>query len=299
MNKINFSKIPKSNIEHLVLLKSRGMTVINEERALFILDKISYFRLSGYWFQNYIDLNSKMFIKGTTFEGAFDKYCFDKEFRKIILSELEKIEVAVRAKIINSLSLKYNDPFWFENSNLFQSTIKHEALLDKLKIDFKKSDELFVSSFKKKYSNELPPSWIMLEITTFGSLSKLYENLNNYDKRMIAKYFNLPEKVFESWLHSIVYIRNVCAHHTRLWNRKLTISPKLLRNTEMGWSSNYNNNNSSYFIILIITYLLKTVNPHSTLKAKLINLFDNFTMIDNKIMGFSPSWMDEDIWQNN
>ncbi|MBS3999166.1 MAG: Abi family protein [Desulfobulbaceae bacterium] len=298
MKKIEFQKAPKSKEEQLEILKNRGMVVKNEERALFLLEHISYYRLSGYWFENYIDWETKMFRNGTSFEDSFDKYCFDKEFRKLVLSELEKIEVSIRASIINTLSIKYSSPFWFQNVNLFKDVTKHTKLLEQLDKDFFRSDELFVQSFKKKYIEKLPPSWIILEITSFGTLSKIFENLKPYDKRLIANKFELPEKVFVSWLHTLIYIRNVCAHHTRLWNRNLTISPKLLNNETNNWSKEYVVNNKSYFVVLIIRYILKTINPKSTFKDKLVELFKNYPMINPNLMGFSENWEQEQIWQS-
>jgi len=238
MKKDKFCKIPKSVDEQLELLKERGMIIEDEVKALFLLEKISYFRLSGYWFNYYINRDEKVFSKSITFGEAFNIYLFDKDLRKIILSELEKIEIAVRAEVVNTLSMKYMYPFWFSDLNLFKDKPKQVLLIDRLKDDFNRSDELFVESFKNKYSDEIPPSWIILEITSFGTLSKIFKNLNNVDKRIIANKFYLPEKVFESWLHTLVYIRNVCAHHTRLWNRNITIAPKILHNKKNDWMIN-------------------------------------------------------------
>lgn len=297
MNQTEFQKEPKTSEELLSILQNRGMFVENETRAKFLLKQISYYRLSGYWFSSYINLETKMFHQGVSFEQAFNKYCFDKDFRKLLLSELEKIEVSVRANIINTLSIKYQSAYWYLDSKIFRDYDKHNKLLIKLKEDFNRSDELFVKSFKDKYLNDYPPSWIMLEITSFGSLSKLFENINLYDKRLISNEYQLSEKVFGSWLHSLVYIRNVCAHHTRLWDRKLTISPIIMNKLKNGWSAKYIMNKSSYYIILIIRYLLKTINPNSTFKTKLIDLFSKYPNIDITLMGFPKNWVDDNFWE--
>jgi abortive infection bacteriophage resistance protein len=118
---------------------------------------------------------------------------------------------------------------------LFRSSYIYAKTIEKFEKDFKDSREDFIIRFKEKYNNPLPPSWMMLEITSFGSLSFVYSNLKpGRDKRTIANYFGLNERTFESWIHSIIYVRNICAHHGRLWNRDYSIAaniPTSLPNT--------------------------------------------------------------------
>ncbi|HOG73259.1 MAG TPA: Abi family protein, partial [Tenuifilaceae bacterium] len=106
----------------------------------------------------------------------------------------------------------------------FSNPVKHADTLSKIAIEYSRSDEEFAKAFKNKYSDPMPPSWMMLEVSSFGTLSSLYNYLHpSWDKREIAKHFGLADKVFSSWLHSIVYLRNICAHHARLWNREMQI----------------------------------------------------------------------------
>jgi len=125
-------------------------------------------------------------------------------------------------------SLSYG-PFCFENPALFANTVKHATTLSKLGEEFNRSDEDFINAFRSKYSNNLPPAWMLAEIASFGILSMLYKNLKpSKEKRDIAHHFGLADRVFETWLHAIVYLRNVCAHHSRLWNRTMSIVPQFL-----------------------------------------------------------------------
>jgi abortive infection bacteriophage resistance protein len=114
MCKVPFTKVALTYEAQLQLLRDRGLSIDDEPKALFLLEKISYYRLSGYWFPLLANKKDHFFKPGATFETAFKLYCFDKELRKLFISELEKIEVAIRAKMIYVLSHEYG-PFWFQN----------------------------------------------------------------------------------------------------------------------------------------------------------------------------------------
>lgn len=225
-----YAKPALSFAEQLSQLKERGLIFHNEPKALHRLQVISYFRLSGYWFPLLADKQNHTFKHDSFFETAFDIYKFDRELRLLILRELEKIEVAVRSLMINTLSIN-RGAFWYIDSANLSNPAKHANTLTKIREEHKRSDEEFIQSYNDKYADSLPLSWMMLEVSFFGILSSLYSNLiHGKDKREIAAYFGLSDKALASWLHSIVYLRNICAHHSRLWNREMRIQPIVPRN---------------------------------------------------------------------
>jgi abortive infection bacteriophage resistance protein len=67
------------------------------------------------------------------------------------------------------------------------------------------------------------------ELLSFGALSKMYASLRTSLRKTIAATFDQPEPIFMSWVHTLVAIRNTCAHHSRVWNRELAITPMLPR----------------------------------------------------------------------
>ena len=226
----------------------------DENKALHLLKNISYYRFSGYWYPLLADKQNHIFKPNADFETAFNIYKFDREFRKMIISELEKIEVAVRSKMAYIFSTAHN-AFWIEDASLFANLQIHQSTLEKIQEEFNRSDEEFIIAFKSKHSNRFPPSFILLEITSFGALSRLYGNLKSGKiKRDIARSFGLPDVAFASWLHSIVYIRNVCAHHSRIWNRPLSIQPLFPRNTTYEWLTNKQVGiNRVYYVLSMIS----------------------------------------------
>jgi len=280
-----------------MLLKSRGMIFPDENKALHLLERIGYYRLSSYWYPLYADKKNHIFKNNANFETAFNLYKFDRELRKIISAEIEKIEIAVRSKMIYELSIAYN-PFWIEDVNLFSSADNFKITLDKIIEEYSRSNEEFIISFKSKYTNQLPPSFIILEITSFGTLSRLYRNLkSSRAKRNIAKSFGLSDTVFDSWLHSLTSIRNMCAHHSRVWNNLLKIQPLLPRKPKNKWFKNKNiHTNRIFYVLSIIVYFLNSVNPNHTFKQKLEKLFLKYPNVDKSAMGFPVDWQNEPIW---
>lgn len=297
MQKSIYSKTFISCADQIPLLKMRGMKFADEHKALHLLENISYYRLSGYWYPLLIDKKSHFFKPNATFEIAFNLYKFDRELRKLILSELEKIEVAVRTKMTHILSLVYGT-FWIEDASLFSNQSIHQSTIDKIQDELTRSDEEFILSFKSKYSNSFPPSFILLEITSFGALSRLYSNLKSgKPKRDIAKSFGLPDIVFASWLHSLVYIRNVCAHHARIWNRPMSVQPLFPKSASETWLHDRQIGiNRVFYALSMVIYLLNVVNPNHTFKQKIETLFKKYPNVDRSAMGFPVNWKLEPLW---
>jgi abortive infection bacteriophage resistance protein len=289
MPKVPYTKKALSYTEQLSTLKERGLIIENEEKSIHLLEQISYYRLSAYWYPLLEEPKSEhRFKPNTTFEIGFNLYCFDRELRKFIQAELEKVEISVRAKMIYEFWHNH-DAFWFLNKIHYHSEGKFNQLIEKLKDAVKKSDEDFIKSFKDKYSDPMPPACMILEVSSFGNLSSLFGNLKRGSKeaRNIANYYGLDEKTFSSWLHSLTYVRNLCAHHSRLWNRIMDISPAIpispkrmfIKNTilpnHIKPEQPFINNNRVYYLLSILIYLMNTINPKHRIKNKFLD-FRNY-----------------------
>ena len=222
--------------DQLQQLKSRGVSVDDDDKATFLLENVSYYRLSGYWYPFLTTpKSSHIFKPDSNFNHAFSIYCFDRELRKLVNSEIEKIEVAIRAKMIYILSHSHG-AFWFNNSAIFTNNNHFNNTIGILTTEYNRSQEDFIKAFRLNYIDPLPPSWMLLEIASFGTLSKLFANLRpGRDKRAISQHFGLDENTFESWVHALVYIRNICAHHARLWNKKFHIYPAIPTSSSKQW----------------------------------------------------------------
>lgn len=281
--------------DQITLLKSEGLIFMDEEKANHLLQNISLFRFKSY-LKPFRLQNSKTFKPNSTFEAAYSLYKFDSELRKMICSELEKIEVSIRAQL--SLTISQNAGiFWFTDSSNFKLKQLHNNLLTTLKSELDRSDEEAIVDFRTKYTNDFPPSWMTFEISSFGTLSKLYSWLNSgLSRRKVASYYGLSDTVMISWLHSLVYIRNICAHHGRLWNKQMSINPIVPRKLKLPFVSIPKETKKLYYILSTILYFLQTVNPKNTFVSRFTQFIDKYPQVDLNAMGFPKDWQQEPLW---
>lgn len=116
-----YNKPALTYAQQIQQLKDRGLIIENDSKAVHLLENLSYYRLSAYWYPLLSEPKSAhQFKPSSSFNRAFKLYCFDREFRKIISAEIEKIEVSVRAKMIYILSHNHG-PFWYSNRSLFSN----------------------------------------------------------------------------------------------------------------------------------------------------------------------------------
>ncbi len=298
---MNFQKPPISIHEQIQLLKARGLVIKDEKRAAHYLSNISYYRLRAYTypFQNNQD-SFHPFVKPVSFENIIELYVFDRKLRLLIFDGLEKIEIAFRTKAIYQYAIS-NGAHWHENQNLYTNKDRFIRDLNKLYEEVDRSNETFIKHYKKVYSQPPnPPAWMSLEVASLGLLSKLFQNLKmSPEKKNIANQFGLAHPhILESWMHAFAHLRNICAHHGRIWNRRLTTTPKIPTNTLFEFLENkaiYPN--KIYAILSCITYILHIISPGNTFNIRLKELMQSCSLIDEKEMGFTINWEQEKIWQ--
>lgn len=316
MSKRTYTKPPKSFQDQLQQLKDRNLTVDDDDKALKYLANISYYRLSAY----FLPYQSKKdrFDDGTTFKQIIDTYSFDRELRLLVFDCIERIEVAIRTQFIYCMSLHYNDSHWQDKNQYFITPYYNKIgnLVDPYS-DFQniisraktaRRPEVFIKHYMDEYNKPSnPPSWMCFELLTIGEMSHFYRGLRNKnDKKRIAKNFDVHFNVFLSWLHSLTYVRNICAHHARLWNKEFAIVPAILINPIGSWVDNaYNNNKRIFYFLCLLKYLLAKINPNNSFKDRLIALFNKYPNIPIKYMGIPSDgkgnlldWKNEPLWKN-
>ncbi len=281
-----YTKPHLSYQEQVDLLKSRGLIIKDEAFAILKLRHISYYRLSAYFLPFCSEVHK--FKKGVTFESIIDVYHFDRELRLLTFGAIEKIEIFLRTSIAYNFSKKCGSFCYLENVNF---CIKKAKDFEWLKHDIAKetsrSKESFVKHFKEKYKGKDLPIWMVVEIISFGTLSKLYSLLCGDIEKEILDGIDLPSFVFKNWLHLFSYIRNTSAHHSRLWNRQFVIKAKIPKH-KLEFKGLVND---KYFTFAVMAnYVLKSINDTFNLKKELISLFDKYPDIDKNQMGFDDNW---------
>ncbi len=295
-----YNKPPLSIARQIRILKRRGLIIHNEERAKRYLSFISLYRLRAYSYP-YQDNNNPdhPFFHGVSFDEILNTYLFDRKLRLLVFDAIERIEIALRTQIIYHLSLKYGSN-WYENARLFRNQSFFTYDLNLIDKELRRSNEVFIKHYNSAYSSpKRPPAWMTMEVTSLGLLSKIYENLKLSDeKKEIARNFSIGHPfVLESWMHSLSVIRNICAHHGRLWNREIPSSMKLPKNTKGIWLKNtYITKGKMYMPLSSMIYLLNTIIPGNHFVEKFKLLIIQFPDIPLKQMGFPKEWEKEKLW---
>lgn len=299
-----YSKPPILINQQIDLLKKRGLIIDDHSLADHWLKFVGYYRLSGYWWSMQDDKVAHIFKTNSTFENVIALYSFDKELRIVIFSEIEKIEIAFRTLLMYNLSNEIS-PWWFEDENNFKDSVKHRETLISIDRELQQTKETFIKQHYIKYHTETrrPPSWKTLEIASFGNCSRLYGNLKNSisSKNIISKVLGTVNHTYlKSWLMTIVQIRNICAHHGRLWNRNLPGRPKLLSKPPFAWISDVPEVNEHYKLyvhLCCIKYLLNVISPDNSFTNKIQGLFLKYKNVDQNALGMKPDWQNEVLWK--
>lgn len=315
-NKQNhYDKEHKTFNEQLELLKSRGLIISNDKYALTKLQHINYYRLSAYFLPFQYPKKSKyknQFLHHTTFEDIIKLYYFDTELRKIIFEAIESIEIYFRTTIAYYHAKEYGSYGYLEQDSFRASEEFFYKISGYLQEEKNRSEEAFIEHFKKEYNTTDLPIWTVVEVISFGTLSKMYTILKTKEQKVvIEKLANINNDVFKNWLHALSVVRNICAHHSRLWNKTLgvsfevpkkIISFKAIKNPicSLKTKEELDNplNNKVFFALSVIEYLLSCIGEDEVgFKEKIKQLLHKYPQTDKKAMGFVDDWEKLEMWR--
>ena len=307
--------------DQLSLLKMRGLLVADDAAAIECLHRNGYYRLSAYWYPfrqivrdpiTNISKRSDTFLSGSHFDDAISLYRFDKHFKLMLLDAIERVEIAVRVEI--SLILGKRDPFAHTNPRSFHARFtsvsssgqcSYQDWIDKFDNLYARSRAEFILHHKNQYGVNSPlPIWIAIELWDFGMLSYAFSGMRNSDQVAVAARFGIPDwQVLESWLRRLNFVRNVIAHHGRLWNANLN-RPRF---PVLGDMPDFDSllllstaHPRIYSICCILCYLTRIVNSASPWihdMKKLVVEFPKMPHANTQDMGFPSNWQDHSLWK--
>lgn len=302
---------PRSIDEQIRFLKDMGMAFSHDEEnsAIERFSRISYFRLKYYW-KDLMNANEG-FLEGVSFGDVIRRYDFDLRLRLILFDAIEIIEVALRSKVISHMSQKAGNGLWYLDSSLFSDKRYHEKFVYDLKHEFGRSTEPFAKEYVDSHpcwnetslDGDNPDAWRIIEVATFGTLSKMYKNLKPQlpQRSAIANDFGLfSAKDFSGWLEAVSLMRNIVAHHSRLWNRTLgkkIANPRGVRDKWLATPLTESQINRPYGYIVAMIYLCNAVCPDNNVKDKILNLTKEYRDIPYHKIGFCGNWESEPIWK--
>ncbi|KXH81852.1 Abi family protein [Sporosarcina sp. HYO08] len=278
----NRIKKPTTPQEQIELFRSRNLHIENEEKAIEILSRINYYRFSAYTLT--LKQNDR-FLAGTTFEDVYRLYEFDRKLRSLLVANLEVIEITFRAQLALFHSHKYGATGYLDSENFINPSY-HVEMVKQLNREIHRSKEIFVHHHKSKYEGVFPV-WVAIEVTSFSLLSKIYSNLKNKDKAIIAKSnYHFPYEYVKNWLYSLSTFRNICAHYGRVYNRKLPIHLKIDEDDRKKGVKG----NSVFAAILIMGKLIIDRTEWDSFVTSLSVLIEEYDVVDLDRLGFPLNW---------
>lgn len=307
-------KLWKSYSDQIDLLEQRGLKITNRTKALEYLERIGYYRLSGYWYpfrQTDQTLNKKLdqFIESCSFEQAVQLYIFDKKLRLLVLDAIERIEMAVRVDIAYCLGKLH--PLAHLQASSFHGNFSarqakgktqtaHQIWVDKYQECIRRNAKTaFVKHHAHEYGGQLPV-WVAIELWDFGMMSTLFSGMQKQHKDQLAQKYGIADgETFAKWLRSLNHIRNISAHHSRLWNANIVDRSDVPTNL-----ATYQLKNAKPFLYLcLMKQLLDVICPNSTWGERMKQLFFDFPLKNHAVVsaldtGCIEGWEKWELWKN-
>lgn len=299
---MKFTKPALSITDQIALLERRGMVIPDRARAEHYLKHISYYRLRAYWlpFEQPAPVNGDhKFRAGTSFEDALAVYVFDRHLRLLVMDAVERIEVSLRGAWAHHLAVKYG-PHGYIDAAIYGRPDHYAKALAGLIEEIDRSRDTFIVHYKAKYDDpKLPPVWMAAEVMSLGQLSKWLGNLKlRADRQAIAKPYGLDESVLVSLAHHLAHVRNICAHHGRLWNKQFTVTMAMPNSPgALKLAMNPAATRKLYNTLAVIGYLIGIIAPGTEWRKHLVELLATCPLADPAAMGFPADWAARPAWR--
>jgi abortive infection bacteriophage resistance protein len=279
----------------------RGL-VADRAELIDRLRAVNYYRLSAYWHTFRLDgAPDESLVEGTTLASVWRRYTFDRQLRLLVMDAIERVEIALRTQLVNRHTLEHGPFGYLDRAKLPGMEVEtHRQFLDKLRSEAKNSREDFVRHYFEKYTSETDlPLWMASELMTFGTMLTLFRHVGKPIKSTIAEEYGVADVVLESWLLTLNFVRNICAHHARLWNRgmgnKQPTIPRARKNPD--WHAPVPVTGDRLFgVLTVLHYLLGRVAPQSRWRDRFANLLTEYPDIPIRFMGFPENWQQSPLW---
>lgn len=282
--------------EQIDTLVSRGMTI--DDDADRWLRYVGYHRLSGYWlvYQRLADSacspqRSEEFDPGCRLSEVVALYEFDRRLRTLTHDGIERVEVGLRRMIVEVVvrrdPLAHRDPLFFRPGFDHQSWMRRaESRIDR---SARRSRSL---QSELRHHDRRVPIWVLVELLDFADLSLLFQGMRAEEQWAIAGELGIaiaPERLtgnqrakalrhhpLANWLEQLTLVRNICAHHARLWNRTLIPAGTSAMRTVPGLESLPTGQTEKvYGSLRLIASVLATVSPGSRWWSTITELVDS------------------------
>jgi len=303
-----YSKPPLSIPDQLQQLRDRGLLVESDDLALNALSLIGYYRLSTYWlfFEEPPapwETRSHRFKPGSSFEQVIELYNKDRLIRLLVIDAIERIEIAARSSWVQEMSMKHGSHFYLDPL-LFRTDFNHGEQLEQMRSQLQQSNESFVIHYRQTYSEpELPPIWAMTELISLGTLRAWIAATELDSKTKVARSLGMPSaQVLNGVLHSLNLLRNISAHHGRIWNRLIVKRlPKIKKVQNLlvmvdADGEGVQPSKKLYNYLVVIALIVLKVAPLSTWPSRMADVISEMAPEQQDALGCPVGWQQQQLW---
>lgn len=290
------------------LQTEKQIVITNKQSAENILKRIGYFPLMGGYKHLFRIPLTKKYKPGTSFEEIVSLYEFDRELRELFFHYLLLIERHLRSLMSYYFSEHYGETqAAYLNADNFNNSRKNHYTIIRLVATLQRAvsttDYEYINYYRNTYKNI--PLWVLINVLTFGNLSKMYKVFPQSLQSKVCKNFGIiNRRQMEQFLSVLTKFRNVCAHGERLFTYRtmdnisdLPLHKKL--SIPMNGIQYQYGKNDLFAVVIAFRYLIPS-KDFRIFKRKLSALIDraskNLTHIDNNEllnrMGFPQNWRD-------
>lgn len=317
--------------QQLALLESRGLRCDDHDAGLALLRSVGYYRLSAYVYPfremlppteqcvgSPVSYRAAQIREGVTLDHVQALWRFDRQLRARLLDGLEVVEVGLRTQVAYVLGAR--DPFGHLSLDALdreagerprtasdgQETTGFQAWIQRYKhLQHEARNEDYVRHHVTKYGERLP-IWVAVEFLDFGAVTRLYELLDRRDQNQVARELGVRGgPLLAKWLKALNYLRNISAHHARVWNRTPTLKIGAFNPKQVGPSLAHAASappaDRIYRHIAATGYLVKHVDPVSRWPVNLRDVVRKFPDVPDLSpevdMGFPADWAELDLWR--
>lgn len=275
-------KPPKTLDEMVSLMQSRGLEIAHPDDMRRILFDSNYYRLSGYFrpFQNDPAHGDNDFKTGTTAEDFLAPYRLDTELRGLILKGTARIELTVRSRFAYLVALDggaydYLSETSYQPARNGRGVELRARLIANMHKWMDMSNEVCIRHYRSR--NEPVPIWAAVETMPFDTISRmigLHSDTNAL--RQLYKSLGLRTNIRTSAeiIHAMVYLRNMCSHHSRLWHREMVIVPPVTKDMRKRFPDLAYEGKSVEQALIALLYLVDEINGNDGYSSGMLGFLD-------------------------
>ena len=236
-------------------------------------------------------------------------YEFDRKLRTLVHDGIERIEIALRTRVGEWIVT--HGPLAHQEKNLFRPDFDHKTWLKtaRRRIQRAEGNNAAIRHYADKYEGY--PFWVLAETLDFADISKLYAGLPANAQHEISRSFGFivdpmalkgkhrknyyTRDPLARWCEQLTVVRNVCAHHGRLFNRNLLpVSTVAFRTIDRLSLLPEGQSDKVFGSLLVMGFMLHNISPGTSWAAKLSDLvhddYERLALRSVTEMGFPPDW---------